>query len=39
MRGHDEAAADGTPVPSAVELAQRLDEFDAWVKRFKQRRN
>jgi ABC-type Mn2+/Zn2+ transport system ATPase subunit len=38
MRGHDEAAADGTPVPSPVELAKRLEEFDTWVKRFKQRR-
>ena len=39
IRGHDQAAADGTPVPSPAELKTRIDELEKWVKAIRQRRN
>lgn len=38
IRGHDQAAADGTPFPSPSDLKQRIDELDAWVKAIRKRR-
>jgi hypothetical protein len=38
IRGHDQAAADGTPFPSPAELKQRIEELDAWVKTIRKRR-
>jgi ABC-type uncharacterized transport system ATPase subunit len=39
IRGHDQAAADGTPIPSPAELKQRIENLSAWAKAITQRRN
>lgn len=39
IRGHDQAAADGTPVPGPSELKARIDELEKWVKEIRQRRS
>lgn len=39
IRGHDQAAADGTPVPAPAEAKARIDELEKWVKTIRQRRN
>jgi hypothetical protein len=38
IRGHDQAAADGTPFPTPAELEKRIEDLDAWVKRIRKRR-
>ena len=38
IRGHDQAAADGTPVPNPAELKLRIDELEKWAKAIRQRR-
>jgi hypothetical protein len=38
IRGHDQAAADGTPVPPPAELKQQIDNLDAWTGAIKKRR-
>jgi AAA domain len=38
LRGHDQAAADGTPVPAPAALKERIDELEKWTKAVKQRR-
>ena len=38
IRGHDEALADGTPLPQAPELKTRIDELETWVKSVRKRR-
>lgn len=38
IRGHDHAAADGTPFPSPADLKQSIDDLDGWVKAIRQRR-
>ena len=38
IRGHDQAAADGTPVPGPGELKARIDALDTWVKNIRTRR-
>jgi AAA domain len=38
IRGHDQAAADGTPFPSPSDLKQRIEDLDAWVKTIRKRR-
>jgi hypothetical protein len=39
IRGHDQAAADGTPFPTPVELKQRIDDLESWVTVIRQRRS
>jgi hypothetical protein len=38
IRGHDEAAADGTPFPQPQDLSKRINDLDAWAKRIRKRR-
>ena len=38
IRGHDEALADGTPLPQPPELKTRIDELETWVKSVRKRR-
>ena len=38
IRGHDEAFADGTPLPQPPELKTRIDELETWVKSVRKRR-
>jgi len=38
MRGHDQAAADGTPFPQPDELKSRIDALDGWVGSIRKRR-
>ncbi|MGA8808971.1 MAG: AAA family ATPase [Thermoanaerobaculia bacterium] len=38
IRGHAAAAADGTPLPSADEVRQRVETFESWVKAINTRR-
>jgi hypothetical protein len=38
IRGHDQAAADGTPVPGPDELKARIDALETWVKNIRTRR-
>ncbi len=39
IRGHDQAAADGTPLPGPVALRKCIDDLDHWVKVIRKRRN
>lgn len=39
IRGHDAAAADGTPLPSPPALKALIDSLEAWVKGIRRRRN
>jgi len=39
IRGHDQAAADGTPVPPPAELNQQIDNLDAWRTTINKRRD
>jgi hypothetical protein len=39
IRGHDQAAADGTPFPNPAELNKRIDELELWAKAINQRRS
>jgi len=39
IRGHDQAAADGTPFPQPDELKKRIQDLDDWVKSIRKRRN
>jgi len=38
IRGHDQPAADATPVPEPAELKQRIDKLDVWVQAIEKRR-
>ena len=38
MRGHDHAAADGTPFPDPSVLKKRIDDLETWAKAIKKRR-
>ena len=38
MVGHDAAAADGAPFPTATEVRKRIDDFDSWVDAIRKRR-
>ncbi len=38
IRGHDQAAADGTPVPGPGELKSQIDELERWAKEIRRRR-
>ncbi|HVA26867.1 MAG TPA: AAA family ATPase [Candidatus Baltobacteraceae bacterium] len=38
FRGHDHAAADGTPLPGPVDLQKRINDLHDWVKTIRQRR-
>lgn len=38
IRGHDQAAADGTPIPEPHEIQRRIDELDEWAKAIRKRR-
>lgn len=38
IRGHDEAPADGTPVPLPAVLKTRIDELESWAKGIRKRR-
>jgi energy-coupling factor transporter ATP-binding protein EcfA2 len=38
IRGHDQAAADGTPFPKPSGLKERIDALEEWTKRIKKRR-
>jgi hypothetical protein len=37
--GHDQAAADGTPIPGAAELKEMINGLDRWVKQVRNRRD
>lgn len=39
IRGHSEAAADGSPFPEPAELKERIDDLDNWVAAIRKRRN
>ncbi|HEV2223866.1 MAG TPA: AAA family ATPase [Candidatus Acidoferrales bacterium] len=39
IRGHDQAAADGTPFPRPDELKKRIQDLDDWTKAIRKRRN
>ncbi len=38
IRGHDQAAADGTPFPQPAELTNRIQDLDDWVRTIRKRR-
>lgn len=38
IRGHSEAAADGTPFPEPDEVKKRMDDLEDWVSRIRKRR-
>lgn len=38
IRGHDQAAADGTPLPGPADLRKCIDDLDDWVKSIRKRR-
>ena len=38
IRGHDEALADGTPLPLPAVLKSRIDELETWAKGIRKRR-
>ena len=38
IRGHDHAAADGTPFPQPDELKKRIQDLDDWVRAIRKRR-
>jgi hypothetical protein len=38
IRGHDGAAADGTPFPTPEELKSRIDEIEKWIEGIRKRR-
>ena len=38
IRGHDQAAADGTPFPLPADLERRIQEFETWVATIRKRR-
>jgi hypothetical protein len=39
IRGHDQAAADGTPLPGPANLRKSIDDLDDWVRAIRKRRN
>lgn len=39
LRGHDQAAADGSPFPGPEELKSQIDALEAWSKAVKKRRS
>ena len=38
IRGHDQAAADGTPLPVPSDIKSSIDEIEKWAKTIRQRR-
>jgi len=38
IRGHDGAAADGTPIPAPVDIKDQIDAIEGWVKAIRKRR-
>ena len=38
IRGHDESAADGTPIPAPAEVAKRIDALERWIEGIRKRR-
>lgn len=38
IRGHDEAAADGTPFPKPDQLKKHIDDLEEWTKNIRKRR-
>jgi len=39
FRGHDQAAADGTPLPEPAEIQRRINDLETWVKTIRTRRS